>query len=281
MQTFRGRVAVITGAASGIGRGLALRCGREGMRVVLADIEEAALQAAAQEVAALGVPTLAVVTDVAQAADVEHLARQTLSTFGAVHLLCNNAGVGIVRNVWECTLADWEWVLGVNMWGVINGVRVFVPIMLAQNTEGHIVNTSSISGLLVGPGASGPYNVSKHGVVALSTTLYYELAQLGARIHVSVLLPGYVNTRIADAERNRPAALSNAPDVPFGAREAAILAAVRDGLAQGMSPDDAAAIVFGAIRAEQFYIFTHPETKEWVAGYVADMLAGRNPPPAG
>jgi NAD(P)-dependent dehydrogenase (short-subunit alcohol dehydrogenase family) len=219
-----------------------------------------------------------VVADVAQAADVERLAQQTLDAFGAVHLVCNNAGVGVVRKVWECTLADWDWVMGVNLWGVIHGIRVFVPILLAQNDEGHIVNTSSISGLLVGPGASGPYNVSKHGVVALSTTLYHELAEIGAHVHVSVLLPGYVNTRIADAERNRPAQLSNDPGVPFGDREETILARVRAGLAQGMSPDDAAAIVFDAIRAEQFYIFTHAETKEWVREYIDNLLAECNPP---
>ena len=145
MQMFHDRVAVITGAASGIGRGLARRCAREGMQVVLADIEQAALAETETELRALGASVIGVVTDVSKAADVEALAQQTLDAFGAVHLLCNNAGVGVVRSVWESTLADWEWVLGVNLWGAIHGLRVFVPLMLQQDSECHIVNTASIA----------------------------------------------------------------------------------------------------------------------------------------
>ena len=195
MQEFQDRVAVITGAASGIGLGLARRCAQEGMKVVLADIEEAALREAETEMQAEGKPVMAVVTDVSIASDVEGLAQRTLEAFGAIHLLCNNAGVGVVRSVWESTLADWQWVLGVNLWGVIHGVRVCVPIMLAQDCDCHIVNVASISGLIVGPGSSSSYNVSKHGVVSLSETLYYELAQRGPKIHVSVVCPSFVTTR--------------------------------------------------------------------------------------
>lgn len=257
MQQFQDRVAVITGAASGIGRGLARRCAREGMQVVLADIEAAALAETEAELRDLGAPVLAVVTDVAKAEDVEALVRQTLATFGAIHLLCNNAGVGLVRSVWESSLADWNWVLGVNLWGVIHGLRTFVPIMLDQESKDHIVNTSSIAGLItkwaqsaiVGPGSSSTYNVSKHGIAALSETLYHELAQLGAKVKVSVLLPAWVNTRVVDVERNRPLDLRNAPGVvPVHPQDEAVIQATRQGIQQGISPDQVADIVIRAIR---------------------------------
>lgn len=277
MQTFRDRVAVITGAASGIGRGLAHRCVHEGMKVVLADIEAPALAKTEAELRALGASVLGVVTDVSQASEVERLAAQTLGAFGAIHLLCNNAGVGVVRSVWESTLADWQWVLGVNLWGVIHGLRTFVPIMLSQDTEGHIVNTASIAGLVVGPGSSSTYNVSKHGVVALSETLYYELAQRGAKVKVSLLCPAWVSTRIFDAERNRPGELRNTPlTPPDSSTDEALIQALR----QGMPPEQVAERVFEAIKRDQFYIFTHPETKEWVRVQIEHMLAERNPPVA-
>jgi NAD(P)-dependent dehydrogenase (short-subunit alcohol dehydrogenase family) len=184
-----------------------------------------------------------------------------------------------VRSVWESTLADWEWVLGVNLWGVIHGVRVCVPIMLAQGTECHIVNTASIAGLVVGPGSSSTYNVSKHGVVALSETLYYELAERGAKVGVSVLCPGWVNTRIYDAERNRPSALRNDPgSLPAGPAAEAVIEAIRQAAQQGMSPDQVAELVFQAIRQGQLYVFTHPETKEWVRVQMEHIIAERNPP---
>jgi NAD(P)-dependent dehydrogenase (short-subunit alcohol dehydrogenase family) len=203
LKEFKDKVAVITGAASGIGRALAERCAREGMQVVLADMEVEALTTTEAALKATGATVLAVVTDVSKAQDVEALAQKTLQAFGAVHLLCNNAGVWAGTSVWESPLADWEWVLGVNMWGVIHGVRVFVPFMLAQETEGHIVNTASMSGLLTAPGL-GAYLVSKHGVVALSETLSHELAQRRAKVKVSVLCPGWVNTQFSEAVRNRP-----------------------------------------------------------------------------
>jgi len=183
MKEFKDRTAVITGAASGIGRAIAEQCARESMKVVLADIEEEALSQAEKEMKAAGASVLAVVTDVSKASDVEALAQKTLDAFGAVHLLCNNAGVGVGGCVWECTIEDWKWVLGVNLWGVINGVRVFVPIMLEQDTECHIVNTASGLGLISSP-YPGIYKVTKHAIITLSETLYHEMALRGTNIKV-------------------------------------------------------------------------------------------------
>ena len=206
MREFRDKVAVITGAASGVGRAVAERCVQEGMRVVLADVEEDALARAEATMSDTGATVLAVPTDVSAASDVEALARKTLEAFGAVHLVHNNAGVGVGGRIWENTVADWEWVMGVNMWGVIHGIRVFVPLMLEQDTEGHVVNTASVAGLVSGPGL-GIYKVTKHGVVTLSETLHHELVQIGAKIGVSVLSPGFIRTQIMDSDRNRPASL--------------------------------------------------------------------------
>src|ERR1700687_6002094 len=178
MKEFRGKVAVVTGAASGIGRALAQRFAREGMKVVLADVEPAALEQAAREIDASGATTFAVRTDVSKAADVERLAQATVERFGAVHVVCNNAGVAVSGPTWMNTVADWEWVLGVNLWGVIHGVRVFTPLLLSHGGEGHIVNTASMAGMISGPGTA-VYTVSKFGVVALSETLHHELTMLG------------------------------------------------------------------------------------------------------
>ena len=274
MKVFADKVAVVTGAGSGIGRALALRFGRERMRVVLADVESGTLEEAAAEVRALGVQALAVRTDVSKAADVEALAKKTIDTFGAVHVVCNNAGVAVSGMTWTHTVADWEWVLGVNLWGVIHGVRVFTPLLLAHGDEGHMVNTSSMAGMFSGPGMS-IYNVTKHGVVTLSETLYRELEMLGSRVKVSVLCPGFVNTRILDSNRNRPADLAEtAPPIP-GSEEMGI--AVRNLLAAGSPPAHVADIVFDAIRAERFYVFPHPEWKERIEARMNDILAERNP----
>ena len=202
------KVAVITGAASGIGRGLAERFAAESMKIVLADVEEEALAELETDLKSKGADVLTVKMDVSNAADVENLAAYTLDAFGAVHILCNNAGVVCSRPIWEHTVADWEWVLGVNLWGVIHGIRAFVPRMLAQGDACHIVNTASILGL-IGGGGTGIYKVSKHGVVVLSEALADELAQKGANIQVHVLCPGWVRTGILDSDRNRPDALQN------------------------------------------------------------------------
>jgi NAD(P)-dependent dehydrogenase (short-subunit alcohol dehydrogenase family) len=281
MKEFQGKVAVVTGAASGIGRALAERCVKEGMKVVLADIEEKTLAQASQELDATGTNVLAVRTDVSKAVDVAELARKTLDRYGAVHLLFNNAGVGAGTTVWESTLADWEWTLGVNLWGVIHGVRTFVPLMLKQNSEGHIVNTASMAGLISGPGL-GIYKVTKHGVVTLSETLYHELTLTGAKIKVSVLCPGWVHTQILASARNRPAELQNAPDEEvMNPGTEMMMQFARQALESGMPPQQVADIVFQAIRDEKFYILTHPEWKGAVRVRVEDILEGRNPTNAG
>src|SRR5947209_4283023 len=245
MKDFQGKVAVVTGAASGIGRALAGKSAQEGMKVVLADIEEDALRQAEEELKASGADVLAVRTDVSKAEEVEALAQQAFDRYGAVHLLFNNAGVGTGLTVWESSLADWQWVLGVNLWGVIHGIHFFVPRMLAQDSEGHIVNTASSAGLISSSGL-GIYKVSKHGVVTLSETLALELAGQGARIKASVLCPEWVNTRIMDSERNRPQALQNAPEEQqqMSADVAARIQEVMRQLAQaGLAPSQVAEMV--------------------------------------
>jgi NAD(P)-dependent dehydrogenase (short-subunit alcohol dehydrogenase family) len=272
VHEFAGKVAVVTGAASGIGRALAERCARESMHVALADIEPAALDRAAAELRATGAEVLAVVTDVAKAGDVAALAQQTLDAFGAVHLLCNNAGVGAGTTVWESTLADWEWVLGVNLWGVIHGVRTFVPIMLAQGDDCHVVNTASIAGLIAGPGL-GVYKVTKHAVVTLSETLHYDLAMRGANIGVSILCPEWVNTRIMESARNRPSALQNDPAAEQVTPEMlAVWQHMIDAVQSGMSPAEVTDQVFTAIRERRLYILTHPATKALVRERMDDIL---------
>ena len=257
-------VAVITGAASGIGRGLAERFAAEGMKVVIADVEEDRLAELEENLSAKGATVLAVKTDVSNAEEVEDLAVQTLDAFGAVHILCNNAGVVCSRPIWEHTLADWEWVLGVNLWGVIHGIRTFVPRMLAQGDACHIVNTASILGLVGGSG-EGIYKVSKHGVVVLSETLADELAQKGANIQVHVLCPGWVRTGILDAARNRPDTLQNPgtktpkPQQTIGGSQNA-----RAEMEDGLSPAEVADHVYKAIQNGTFYIHTHPEHKAWI-----------------
>lgn len=278
MKEFRGKVAVITGAASGIGRALAERCVREGMKTVLADVEQDTLDQAETELRAKGGAVLAVRTDVAKAAEVEALARQTLDAFGAIHLLFNNAGViGSGAAIWENTQVDWEWVLGVNLWGVIHGVRVFTPIMLAQNVDCHIVNTASMAGVTAGPGM-GVYRASKHAAVSISETLYLDLAQRGAKIKVSVLCPGWVNTRIMDAARNRPAELQNQPHQAHADAQAeALEQTFRQTVRMGMSPQQMAEIVFDAIRDERLYIVTHPDWKPMLQTRMMNILQERNP----
>ena len=277
MKEFQGKVAVVTGAASGIGRALAGKSAQEGMKVVLADIEEQALMQASQELKAAGASVLAVQTDVSKAGDVEALAQKAFDTYGAVHLLFNNAGVGAGAIIWESTLADWEWTLGVNLWGVIHGIRTFVPLMLGQQTEGHIVNTASIAGLTSGPGL-GIYKVTKHGIVTLSETLYHELALRGAHIKVSVLCPGFVSTQILDSARNRPVQLQNDPtEERMGPESEAMLHFMRQAVQAGMPTHQVADIVFQAIRDETFYILTHPEWKEAIRVRMEDILQERNP----
>jgi NAD(P)-dependent dehydrogenase (short-subunit alcohol dehydrogenase family) len=277
MKEFKGKVAVVTGAASGIGRGLAEACAREGMRVVLADVEERSLAQTERELKDAGAEAVAVRTDVSKADDVEALASRTLEAFGAAHILFNNAGVGAGTTVWESTLEDWQWTLGVNLWGVIHGVRTFVPMMLRQGDECHIVNTASMAGLVSGP-ALGVYKVTKHAVVSLSETLCCELAVMKANVKVSVLCPGGVQTRVMECERNRPAELQN-----VSAGESAhpavsqAEAMLRQLVESGMPPSRVADAVFDAIRDGRFYILTHADWKPLVQKRMEDILQDRNP----
>lgn len=278
MKEFKDKVAVITGGAGGIGLGIARRCAREGMRVVIADVEESALGRAEEELKSMGGTVSAVVTDVAKADQVEALAKKTVENYGAVHLLCNNAGVAADGTIWECSLPAWEWAVGVNIWGVINGIRAFVPIMLSQDTECHIVNTASIAGLTpYHPGAS--YHVTKHAVVALSENLYRSLGERGSKIKTSVLCPGFVRTRILSAARNQPADLQDSMDLKPMPREAE--EAAWDYLEKNnfkvLSPDQVADLVFTAIREEKFYILTHPEFNETIKERMENILRGQNP----
>lgn len=280
MKEFKEKVAVVTGAASGIGLGLARRCVQEGMRVALADVEQVALEQAEKELIAMGGSVLPVLTDVSRAEQVEALAKKTLEAFGAVHLLFNNAGVGVVGSIWETSLADWQWVMGVDLWGVIHGIRTFVPIMLSQDTECHIVNTSSTAGFMSNH-AGATYLVTKHAVVALSEQLYGSLAQRGAKIKASVLCPGLVKTRMISSTRNRPAEFRvNTPEKPWSPEDEE--AAWADFQAKYpsykvISPDQVADAVFAAIREERFYIFTDSEFDAIVRRRMEDILEGRNP----
>ena len=276
MKDLKGKVAVITGGASGLGRAMAERFAREGMKLVLADVEPNALAKAESEMKAGGATVIGVRTDVSKAAEVEALAKRTLDTYGAVHLVANNAGVSPLGNAWENSVADWEWILGVNLWGVIHGLRVFTPIMLAQGGEGHIVNTASVAGL-ISPPSSAMYNVTKHAVVTLTETLYHDLARKQSKIGCSVLCPAYVPTGIVDSERNRPALLRNAAREKTAedlAREAMLRKAVSSGR---QTADDVAQKVFEAVRDERFYIITHPKIKASIQWRMEDILQERNP----
>lgn len=274
MQELRDKVVVVTGAASGIGRALAGAFAAEGARIVLADVEPDALDEAAHALSRGGAGVIAVRTDVAKGEQVEALAVAAEKAFGAVHVVCNNAGVSVSGLSWTHTVADWDWVLGVNLWGVIHGLRVFVPRLLASGAEGHVVNTASMAGLLSGPGMA-IYNVTKHGVVTLSESLFHELRMLGARIGVSVLCPAWVNTRIIDSARNRPAALADTV-APLPGREQMEQLA-RGLLASGLAPDRVAAHVVDAVRTNRFWVLTHPEWKRYVRVRCEDILEDRAP----
>jgi NAD(P)-dependent dehydrogenase (short-subunit alcohol dehydrogenase family) len=276
MKEFKGKVAVITGAASGIGRALADRSVQEGMKAVLADVDVETLAKVEAGLRDSGATVLAVPTDVSQARDVAALAQKALEVFGAVHLLCNNAGVGTKAGIWESTLEEWEWVMGVNLWGVIHGVRAFVPLMLAQDTECHIVNTASLVGLTSGP-VMGAYKVTKHAVVSLSETLHHELAVRGAKVRVSVLCPGIVNTRIWESGRNRPGHVP--PPAPLDTASAARWEALLQRVPAGMPPVQVAEAVFAALREDRFYILTHPEGRDAVRTRMEDILQERSPTP--
>jgi len=256
MKEFKGKVAVVTGAANGIGYGIAERCAQLGMKVVLAGINEDNLLKAEESLQKTGAITLIVRTDVSKREDVEALAQKTLDVFGAVHLLVNNAGVGAGTTIWDSTWEDWEWVIDVNLWGVIHGVKVFMPIMLEQDVESHIVNVASIGGLLPYH-PSAPYQVTKHAVVGLTENLNQTLAERNSKVKASVLCPGWVKTAILNSGRNRPPELQNKPDT-LSDRHAAVKSyrEMQDALAAGISVEEVADHVFKAIENEQLYVLT-------------------------
>jgi len=274
MQDLRTKVAVVTGAASGIGRALAGAFAAEGMRLVLADVEASALESAAAALREQGAEVHAFVTDVAVAADVERLADQAYAACGAVDVVCNNAGIAVSGLSWEQSVADWEWILGVNLWGVIHGIRSFVPRMLAQGTDGHVVNTASVAGLTSNP-FMGAYNVTKHGVVTLSETLEKEFRMTNSKLHVSVLCPGFVRTGIADSERNRPQSVQAAAPAPRRAPE--LEGMVRKAIETGLDPAEVARQVLDAIKAERFYVVTHQELVPAIRTRCDEVVGQKNP----
>jgi NAD(P)-dependent dehydrogenase (short-subunit alcohol dehydrogenase family) len=256
MRQLGGRVAVVTGAASGIGRALAGRFAAEGMRCVLADIEEEPLERAVGELRRSGAAAVGVRTDVSSAADVQALAERTIAEFGAAHVLCNNAGVGGGTDFAKTQLDIWEWVLGVNLWGVIHGCRTFLPFLLRQE-EGHIVNTSSMAALNGHPLGLAPYTVSKFGVLGLSQNLFFELAATtSGHVGVSVLIPGLTRTQIFKSARNMPATVTTPPPSSFRRSSEAAIEGVWD---NAMPPDKVAGAVTSAIREQRFYILPHPD----------------------
>jgi len=279
MQTLRGRTAVITGAASGLGLEFARLAAREGMQLVLADVQAEALDSAAQALREAGATVLAQCVDVARAEAVDALGAATHARFGAPHLVINNAGVGAGGLIWEHSAADWQWVLGVNLMGVAHGVRVFTPMMLAAaaadaSYEGHIVNTASMAGLVCMP-TMGLYNASKHAVVALTETLHHDLALVGAPVRASVLCPYFVPTGIHQSQRNRPAGLPEAPPTPSQAAASALTGKAVAGAK--VSAAQVAQLVFDAVREQRFYIYSHPRALGGVGRRLDDIVHGRNP----
>lgn len=280
MDQFEGRVAVVTGAASGIGLGMARRFAREKMRVVLADIEEPALEEARVELEKSGADVLAVRTDVSSAEAVQALAERAHEVYGKVHVLCNNAGVaggaGGLGGIWQANDKDWQWVLGVNLMGVVHGLQAFVPRMLEHGEPGHIVNTSSILGVNTGNGSI--YSVTKHAVTRLTEGLHVDLRARKSEIGVSVLCPGLIATRIVTSGRNRPEHLRNeTPGAPVDAIRERMAEAQKLFMEAGMPADEVGDLVFDAIRTGRFYIFTHPELTKGVKNRMEDILNDRAP----
>lgn len=272
---FQGRVAVITGAASGFGRAFAQQAAALGMKLVLADVDEAQLDAAVAVLRESGTQAIGVRTDVRDPAQVEVLAQTARDAYGKVHLLFNNAGVGTGGFVWESSAQDWDWVFGVNVMGVANGLRSFTPMMLAQGERAHIVNTASVAGLL-SPPAMGVYNASKHAVVALTETLYHDLKNVSELVSCSLLCPAFVPTGIANAERSRPRNLLNAVP-PTRSQQAADLQLQRAVRSGKLTAEDVAKATFDAVREGRFYILTHPAILASVKLRHEDIETLRNP----
>ncbi len=273
MEQFEGKVAVVTGAASGIGRALAETFVGAGMRVVLADVESGPLEEVALSLREGGGDVFAVLADVARPEEVERIGAAAMDVFGGLHVACNNAGVSGGGLTWEIDLETWRWILDVDLWGVIHGVRTFTPLIIASG-GGHIVNTASMAGLTSNAGMS-PYNVAKHGVVTLSETLFADLQLTHPEVGVSVLCPGWVRTRIHESERNRMDLVADPGDLDPGL--AAMKEMVATWIAEGLQPAHVASLVLDAIREQQFWILTHPEWQGMVSDRVDRMLGGENP----
>lgn len=275
MEQLEGKVAVVTGAASGIGLAMAEAFAAEGMKIMMADIEPEALSIAAEGLKGKASSVLASRTDVSNPESVEELARKVYDAFGAAHVLCNNAGVEVIGAVHEHTLADWQWVLGVNLWGVIHGVRSFVPRMLTQGSPAHIVNTASMAGLIASPFMS-VYDVTKFGVVGLSESMYKEFAATKADIGVSVLCPGLINTNIMTSRRNRQAEFAGEGE--YSAMALAFRQGLTAGLAGGYPPSEVAAQVLDAVKTGRFYVVPAQDSmKANIKSHSEDVAELRNP----
>ncbi|MBM3683499.1 MAG: SDR family NAD(P)-dependent oxidoreductase [Actinobacteria bacterium] len=272
MQITEGKVAVVTGAGSGIGLGMARAFAGAGMRLVLADIESGALDAAVAELRVAGHEAIGVRTDVSRLSEVEALASATMDTYGAVHVLCNNAGVGVAAPIGQTSIEDWEWTLAIDLWGPIYGVKTFLPLIEAQG-EGHLNSTASMAGLLAGP-TLGAYNVAKHGVVALMASLERDLRVSRSPIRASVLCPGPINTKITSSERNRPAdSAAGHVQTAQGDKFWGNLSAL---LSQGMDPDEVGTMVLDAILQERFWVLTHPKMARLVQAQVDAMVGDQS-----
>jgi NAD(P)-dependent dehydrogenase (short-subunit alcohol dehydrogenase family) len=270
MKDLKGRVAAVTGAASGLGRAMALAFAREGMHVALADLDEAGLTATRN---AVGGESFSMRVDVSKGPEVESFAERTAKELGGIHVVCNNAGIALSAPAWENSEAEWQWILGVNLWGVIHGVRAFAPRLIAQN-EGHIVNTASVAGLISPPGMAA-YCVSKHAVVALSESLHQDLRGRGSSVGVSVLCPAYVPTGISSSERNQPSGIEVSSKSKQRLEQEEMM---RKAVAAGkLSADDVAREVVAAVKQERFYILTHPAIKGAIRARMEDVLDERAP----
>jgi NAD(P)-dependent dehydrogenase (short-subunit alcohol dehydrogenase family) len=275
MQNLAGKVAVVTGAASGIGLALSRRLGADRMRVMMADVDEPVLATAAQNLAAEGIETASMVTDVSDADSVDALAQATVERFGAVHVICNNAGVSHSAPTWEIPLPTWNWTVGVNLFGVVHGIRSFVPRLISQR-EGHIVNTASMAGLL-SPAWMSAYSATKHAAVAISETLYRDLAALGSPVGVSVLCPGAVRTNIHESFSKWPARYGRRPVVEDGPEIANWRQGMGAKIESGLDPAVVATAVRDAIVGNRFWILTHPEMADAVVDRYNGVAIGRNP----
>lgn len=274
MKDFRGKVAVVTGAAGGIGRALAEQSAARGMDVVIADVDHAQLAVTASLLETAGAKVEVVPTDVTDAAAVETLADAAWKTFGGAHVVFNNAGVMTGGLSWERSLEDWQWVLGVNVWGVIHGLRTFVPRLIEQGEPAHVVNTASIAALIAGPFLS-PYLASKHAVLAITESAHHELTMLSSPVRMSLLCPGAVRTGIAHSERVRPAALAEQGRADSSSD--AFTEAVRSGIDAGSDPREVARFVFDALRDDKFWILPHPAFKTLLEKRMRSILDETNP----